>query len=233
MGDLATRESTKRLNRQDILFSMAHGTGGTAILNANDLEGPLEALEQDLDSYYVLGYAPKRQPDERDHVVKVTVSRPGVRIRHQATRRDRTGAEMAADRTLAALWYGLDHNPLRAEIRLGVAQEAEGEVVHVPLILRIPLGSLVLVPDQEYAEGHLTLFLATEDAAGRKPPPLRISVPVRASLDAFLQPEGHFVHHPITIAVRQGSPHLALGIWDDVGGRYAVLYKKIALASDG
>jgi VWFA-related protein len=68
--------------QQDWLSSIATNTGGRAFINQNNLTGAIDEIVSDNSSYYLLGYYP--DPFVRDgkfHNLKVTVTRPGVRLR--------------------------------------------------------------------------------------------------------------------------------------------------------
>jgi VWFA-related protein len=65
--------------------TLAENTGGLAFVGNSDLTRAVHDLVEDNSSFYVLGYYP--QPFERDgkfHDVKVTVKRPGARVRARA-----------------------------------------------------------------------------------------------------------------------------------------------------
>ena len=68
---------------QQILYSVATGTGGFVIANSNDLLAGLEKISKDSREYYVLGYTPPSPEDGSCHSLKVKVDRPGVNIRER------------------------------------------------------------------------------------------------------------------------------------------------------
>jgi VWFA-related protein len=68
--------------QQDYLASIATNTGGRFFINQNDLAHAVDEIITENGSYYLLGYYP--DPFIRDgnfHDLKVTVTRPGVRVR--------------------------------------------------------------------------------------------------------------------------------------------------------
>ena len=65
--------------------TLAENTGGLAFVGGSDLSRSIRELVEDNSSFYVLGYYP--QPFDRDgkfHDVKVSVERPGARVRARA-----------------------------------------------------------------------------------------------------------------------------------------------------
>jgi len=65
------------------ILALAEATGGQAALNSNRLAA-LERAEEDTRSYYLLGFSPAWNADDRDHRIELEVRRPGldVRARH-------------------------------------------------------------------------------------------------------------------------------------------------------
>lgn len=75
-------------NTQDSMRSIAEQTGGRAFINTNDLKGAVQAVLDDQNGYYLLGY----QPDEavfdpnnrRFNKLEVRVKRPGVKVKYRS-----------------------------------------------------------------------------------------------------------------------------------------------------
>jgi len=66
---------------QEIMYTLASGTGGFVIANTNDLVGGLEKIGKEQDEYYILGYAPPESSEDSCHVIKVKVERSGTVVR--------------------------------------------------------------------------------------------------------------------------------------------------------
>jgi len=69
---------------QEILYSIADGTGGTASINTNDMARGMQAAARDGRGYYLLGYAPPSGRKEgRFYPIEVKVTRPGLKLRYR------------------------------------------------------------------------------------------------------------------------------------------------------
>ena len=66
---------------QEVMYTLAGGTGGFVIVNTNDLVGGLEKIGKEQDEYYVLGYTPPESNEDSCHVIKVKVERSGTVVR--------------------------------------------------------------------------------------------------------------------------------------------------------
>ncbi len=68
--------------QQEVLYTLAEGTGGFVIVNTNDLVGGLQRIANELNEYYVLGYSPSEESKEGAcHELKVKVDRGGIKVR--------------------------------------------------------------------------------------------------------------------------------------------------------
>ena len=72
------------IDRQQVLYMLADGTGGFVILNTNDLVGGLEKIAKEQNAYYILGYTPVDTPEGSCHTLKVKVDRGGTSVRSRA-----------------------------------------------------------------------------------------------------------------------------------------------------
>jgi VWFA-related protein len=81
VASLAAREVRQELDQ------LASATGGLALVNRNSLERGLLRIVEDQRSYYLIGFEPPRSTFSRSsrrprfHKIKLTVDRPGVRVR--------------------------------------------------------------------------------------------------------------------------------------------------------
>jgi VWFA-related protein len=69
---------------QQVLYSLADGTGGFVILNTNDLLGGMERIAKEQNEYYLLGYTPTDTPEGSCHVLKVKVDRGDTQVRSRS-----------------------------------------------------------------------------------------------------------------------------------------------------
>jgi VWFA-related protein len=70
---------------QDVLYALAHGTGGFPIFNTNDMSEGLEKIAHELNEYYVLGYTPSvKEVDGACHSLRVKVDRGGAETRYRS-----------------------------------------------------------------------------------------------------------------------------------------------------
>jgi VWFA-related protein len=88
--------------RRETLYTMAAATDGLAVMTNNDLTAGLRRIQDDLTSYYLLGYySTNPKLDGKFRKITVRIKRPGVDVRARRGYRAPTEAEVAAARAAA------------------------------------------------------------------------------------------------------------------------------------
>ncbi len=83
MADLIGDNSLKLYNSQVGMRFIAEQTGGTALINNNDIDLGLQRALDDLRGYYLIGYRPSEGTFGRSrfHKISIRVKRPGLMVR--------------------------------------------------------------------------------------------------------------------------------------------------------
>jgi len=225
-------EFFERSNRQDGLFNLASETGGRALLQANDFAAPLARVAEDLHSYYSLGYTPAHQGDNREHSITVKVKRAGVTVRHRRTYRDQPAAERQEDRLMASLLHGIGENPLGAVLEVGVPAAGEKQAYMVPVKVKLPLGNLVFLPQQGFAEARLHLLVVARDQAGRTTPIRHVTLPIRIPQARLDGAKGQLYVYELKLQLEKGSHTLAVGIEDEAAASTSMVNGRVEVKSE-
>ncbi len=207
---------TRARNLQNGLRFLAEETGGLALLNAADARLALADLADDLSSFYSIGYRPRRRADEREHQVEVRVRRKGAVVRHRRWYRDKTRGETIADRTTAAMLFGLQENPLRVKLEIDEPTPT-GDSFVVPVRVRIPTGSLYLEPHPGAPrEGKVRLYVvaSTEDRSTPVKETRLVTVSVPEAEAASPNPPEYV--HEVWIPLPPGSYSVGVGVRDEI-----------------
>lgn len=210
-------------NKQDPLFLLSDETGGTALLNAGDVDRALTRMNEDSASGYQLAYEPPTPGDGKQHSIDVKIARPGLRVRHRKSYRSKRPDERVADKVVSALVHGQFENPL--EIRLKVAERipAERDISNIRLSVRVPLASLVLLPEGEVSRGLFTVFVAAKGAHGQLTPVGQKTVPLRVPTGGS---QTEFVY-TVEVPLRGAEGQIAVAVQDQIGGEISYLRERI------
>jgi hypothetical protein len=224
-------ERTDRQGRQDTLFALAKATGGKAILNANDALPDLAAMRRDLASLYSLGFSFGERADGQEHRIALRVKRPGLKVRHRESFRDKTEAERAVDRALATLLWGSEDNPLGIEISVGEVAKSDDASYLVPVRLKIPLFKLGMVTREAGFEGSLRLVVVTRNPEGLLSPIRQVPVPIRIPRQQVLHAMGQYYLYTLTLKLPAGEQRVAVGVRDELQKLASYLGKDLSVGA--
>ena len=206
-------------NLQAPMELIAEATGGMAFLHPKNLARDLESLRQDLSSYYSLGYSLETRADGADHDVVVRLKNPpkGSSVRHRASFRDKTSQAAMSDRTLATLFFeGAESNPHGIRIELGESQPQGDDHYLVPVTVKVPIERLLLLPDENYHQGSLSLFVGARDAQGHLSPIQHLPTPIRIPNQKLLVALGQVASYNMGLMLRSGEHTVVVGFRDEV-----------------
>jgi VWFA-related protein len=222
--------TAERANRRDSLSLLADATGGRAILDANDTLPDLTRMRADLASFYSLGFTPPHASDGREHHLEVKVKTAGVHLRYRQSYRDKTTLEKVMDRTLAALFYGIDDNPLDLTIEIG-EPVAEGNQYSVPVQLKIPLFKLAILNqrDDSSFKGKLRILVATRDEQGGTSPVRQVEVPLDIPRKEVLNALGQYYLYTLTLKMKGGPQHIAVAVRDELAATSSYLSRPLTV----
>jgi len=209
-------EAMDRTSMQDSLLMIAHGTGGLASVDA--ATGPLlDRMREDFGTYYSLGYVPLKGRDGRKRKVEVKMRDRSLTVRHREAHREQTMPQRMANRAMSALLLGEAYNPLEVAVEFGKERKNDKGQYEVEVLVKFPLANLVLIPQDQFHEGKLTLFVGARDSHGRSSPIQQVEVPIRVPNDQLLTALGQLGAYRMTMLLRPEAHTVAVAVRDELG----------------
>lgn len=227
--DLRVTPVVDRLRRdssQGTLHTLAHETGGLAVLNANEIGGDLEKIEDSLRRFYSLGFRP---PDDGDrvasHLLRVELEPPrkGHTLHYRRTYEATAPADRTVGNLMSALLLGMEDNPLGVGIELGPPQVGDTGLPTVALRLSLPFGSLGWLQEGDHRTGEVELFIAVQDGDGQDVDMRRKKIPFRIQESLWTEAKGKSHVLEIGLPVPSADARLAFAVADRVGARTSYL----------
>ena len=220
--------SVESLNRQQPLSEMASDTGGKAIFWANDIRPELARIQEDLATYYSLGFNPPHLGDGREHRITVKIKPSGMTVRYRQSYRDKPALERAVDHTLASLYYGYQDNPLDVQLEVGdMVPDGKGNWA-VPFRLRIPLYKVTMLPTEASFEGKVQLLVASQ-TDGKKTPLRQIEVPIKIPRMSALTALGQYYQYEVKLTLEPGEQTVAIAVRDEASTTTSFLARTLKL----
>jgi VWFA-related protein len=206
-------------NLQSSLQLMAENTGGQVILNANVIAPQLDKIARDFNSYYSLGYAPTHYGDGRYYKLKVKVKRKDATVRHRDGYRDKGTDARMSDSTLAALSFPFEENPLGVSLEFGQGRPRDDGFFLVPVMVRIPIGKLVLVPREATEDARVRVFIAAIDSKGSTSDVQQTPVPISIPKGDVAAAQRKTFVYSMTLLMRAGDQRVSVGVRDDIAAQ--------------
>jgi VWFA-related protein len=224
-------DSVNISNLQSTLQLLAEKTGGVAIINTNVAMPGLERIARDFNTYYSLGYTPPHFGDGRYYKIEVKVkNRRDLQVRHREGYRDKSTEARMNDGTMAALNFPFEENPLGISMEFGQPRPREDGFFLVPVLVRIPIGKLTLIPRETSEDARVRLFIAAMDSDGGtsevQQTPVPISVP---KAEVAVAQKKYFVY-TVSLLMRGGQQRVAVGVRDDVGALASFLSRGLTVS---
>jgi VWFA-related protein len=197
---------------------LAQMTGGRTMVGNRKLNEQLARLAVDLGGYYSLGYRPTHRGDGRYHHIKVRVKgEDKFSLRHRDGYRDIGDSEFLADRTLTAAVLGLTENPLLISAECQEQQLREDGLYLVPLVIRVPLAQLSLLPQAMDHQGKISITVAVRDQQGKLAETQRRQYPLKIPHDQILPALQENAEFIMGLVMREGPQRIAVGVRDELG----------------
>ena len=215
---LASRPGVSFIAREDSqtgMKTLAHDTGGIALVNSNDFQRGLSRIYQDTSTYYSVGVNLSKLPATGYRDVRVDVSRPGMTVRARRGFAVRSGDQRARDVTMAALRTNVEYHGIPVTLRLAPAQKVK-KYYNVPISITMPASSLTLVPDTEGSRAAADLYVGVIDDSGNVSDVGREEATFKLPKNA---PPDTVLNYVVTLQTRKGNQRIVVNVQDKTTGR--------------
>jgi VWFA-related protein len=212
---------------------LAESTGGSAVFNLEGIERLAERLELDLRGGYSLAWPLPHPADGAWHSIEIRVRRPGARVQAATGYRARTPDQRTQDHAASALLLGISENPLDLGVDLGTGTRERDGSYTVPVTLKIPLARLMLLPKGSEHEGHLSIFLLTQNAEGGLSSGGKMETPIRIANAKMVEAMGQTGVYQANLRVRPGTYRVAVAVRDDVAALESAVSVDLVVKAEG
>lgn len=197
--------------RDATLMRYAERTGGQAF-TAGWAENSLATVQEDVSSFYWLGFSAKRQGNDKEHKVEVRVKKPGLKVRSRQQYRDLSRKAEVEQELESRLLFSRTRTKEDFTLLAGEPVLKRSQMT-LPITLRIPLDKVVFLPKGKAYAADLELRIGSLDLRGeRSEVP---SIPVK--LEGPKPQEGQYATYETELKLRQETRRLVLGLYDKIG----------------
>lgn len=204
-------------NSTESMQLMAEMTGGLASVRTNNFKLAFDKIQQDLESYYSLGYRAGTERVDRQRYLQVRMKNKDYRVRNRQTFVEKSMYAEMSDRVIASLLYRVKDNDLGILTRIGTPLPTEDGYYHVPVDIQIPMQALTLLPqgDAEYV-GGFDLYVVVANKDNDMSEVARKSHQVRVPAAQFKELSGKFYTYTLELLMEKGLNKISIGVVDQV-----------------
>jgi len=224
-GQAQRRQTARFQNQQETLVSLAEDTGGRAFLDANDLSLGIRQAQQDIRSYYILGYYPANTAqDGRFRRIQIRLNRPlqarldyrsGYFAPKQFGQFSETDKEQQLQEALA-LGDPITDLPLALEVNyFRLARER----YFVPVAVKIPGSEIVLARRGSTESTELDFIGQVRDERGRLAATVRDAIRVRLHAEDVARLTRRNLHYDTGFTLPPGAYRLKFLVRENQTGR--------------
>jgi VWFA-related protein len=204
-----------RQEAQSGLLSLAHDTGGLALINTNDFQRGLGRVYQDVSTYYSIGVNLSSLQGAGYQNVQVAVNRPGLSVRYRHGYAARSEDDRARDIARAALKTNVAYHSLPVQIKVGPSTKAKKQYEQ-PITVVMPASALTFLPQADGSKADAEIYVGVVDDSGR-------TSDIGKEEAAFTQPKtpeaGAILAYPITLQMRKGNSRIVVNVRDKATGK--------------
>jgi VWFA-related protein len=219
-------------NYIDPLRFIADSTGGIAIVETNDIAAGLDRVEQDMFSYYSLGYSLNMSGGDKIHRIKVDLpGHPGYKIRYRRRFVEKSTETRVLDKVFTGLMFDLDENPLDLKFEPGDPSPTDSDHWVVPFELSFPVRRVALLPDGEDYVGHVTYFIAARDDEGKQSDVVQQQREVRVPAADYEVVQSRRLAIMVDLLMNPGEHSIVVGLLDSVTRQSSYLTTSVTVQS--
>jgi VWFA-related protein len=218
---------------EQALLTMAGVTGGKVLENSPALPEQLSQVAEEVASYYSIGYPPPTPGDGKYHRLKIEVRGEGLEIRHREGYLGTGSVDGLVERTVAAAMLDVVDNPLAVRIEALEQEAREDDMVMVPILVRVPIGELVLVPGAENHEGQVSLVLVVQSADGGLSDPVDREYPILVPNGELVQAIASAAGYTLGVVMEPGPHRIAVGVRDALASTTSTVVAEVEVGAEG
>ena len=216
-------------NLQAPLQMLAEQTGGAFYGNSNNYASSLDRVAADFDTYYSLGYTPAHAGDGRYHKIEVRLKNKtkGVNLRHRDGYRDKTMEARMGDGVMSTLLFGYEQNPLEARLEVGTPSPRDDGNYLVPIVVKLPIGKLALVPNETGQAARVKIFVGVMDQKGGTTPISEATVPIQVPNEKVESAQKQFYAYELKLLMPPGEQKVGIAVRDEVASAVSFMLRTI------
>jgi VWFA-related protein len=215
-------DNASLMNQTASFIELARETGGLMAAGPSEIVELLPRVVDDLESYYSLAY--RATPTGKDARRKVVVTARNrdyeIRSRHAVV--EKSDDTQMDDRVVANLYQPIGYSVIPIEVQTGAIKKISKKRWAVPVVVRIPIGSLTTRTSDDRATGSFSVFAGSGGEFGVVSDVEHRTQEYSIRLnDLENARRSHFTYN-VTIEVDDLPDTISIGVRDDLSKEFGV-----------
>lgn len=219
--------------RKAMLISAADLTGGKALF-FGDIQRALDNVADQLGHWYSLAYAVEHGGDGGTYDIEVDVpGHPEYQLVYRKRYVNRSPSVRESEGMRSAMLFGGDANPLGILVEVGEMDSrfrlgaAGSKRVQIPIVVKIPIGRLDMVPRGDVFWGKVLITLFGKDQQGNQSSISTYVQPITVPTEQFHKAAtSGFFSYNVTVEVEGGAQVVYVGVKDQISGKVSIVPKE-------
>jgi len=204
-------------NTTDSMRLMAEMTGGLASIQTNNFARAFQNIENDLDTYYSLGYRAGIERVDRQRQLQVRLKNRNYVARSRQTFVEKSTFAEMNDKVVANLLYRTKKNDLGILVRTGSPSASDEDYFKVPVDIVIPMDSLTLLPQgEEEFIGGFDVYVAVANKDGDMSDVSRQSHAIHVPKSDMAKTKGKYYTYSVDLLMEKGPNKISIGVVDNI-----------------
>jgi hypothetical protein len=209
-------------NENEALTKVAHDTGGISEWGAEAIAKMLPRIREDFESYYSMAYRITSTGSDRARSVVVRPKNRDYVVRSRTGFVEKSIRTRMSDRVLATLLRGAEGATIDLQVLVGTIREVGRKRYTIPLTVRIPVRSLMTLPQEREHAGAFSVFIGWANALGEMGPVTEQSRVFRLTDEEKDQAAIGYHTYELEIAADDLTEKIAIGVLDEVSQEYGL-----------
>lgn len=211
-----TVQQAAMTNSTDSMQLVAAMTGGIAAVGTNNFDGALEMLENDLNTYYSLGYRSGTERVDRQRMLEVRTKNRKYSVRARRSFVEKSIRTEMNDRVVANLFYDRPQNEMKISLTTRQPVPNDQYTFKVPLEIHIPMEKLTLLPQGELVIGGFSVYVVVANKDGDMSDVVSQTHQVKVTPDDLTNIAGKYYTYEIELVMEKGRNRISVGVVDDI-----------------
>ena len=220
------RSGLTAMNETAAIDEVARQTGGVAGWGRTDIVRLMEAIRNDVTSYYSIGFR-AGEASGKPRRITITTRNPSYRVRARREYVPKSDSMRMKERVRTGLYAGVEKSTLPFEVTVGKISRVRRRY-HIPLQIRVPVKALTAIPAGNSHGGSFSIYAVAGGMLGVMSDVTEKSQPFSIKASDVEKAEKAVVAYDLEVISDARADRISVGVLDDTSREWGVVAVRLA-----